>query len=408
MRVLAVNCGSSSLKFQVIEVVPDRAAGGLPQRLAWGRIEQIGEHPTAEFGHGSAGPAQLTVVAADHAQAMVAVLDWLSGIGLVGTHGIGAVGHRVVHGGRRFAGPTLLDDATLAAIEELSELAPVHNPPALSAIRAARDVLGSQVPAVVTFDTTFHRTLPERAALYAVPRDWETRHGVRRYGFHGLAHRCMADRAAALLQTPIEETRLITLQLGNGCSASAIAGGRSVDTSMGFTPLEGLVMGTRSGDIDPSVIPFLAGREHVEASAVEGWLNHRAGLFGVSGCSADMRDLLAAERSGDEGAALAVELFCYRVRKYLGAYLAVLGGADAVVFGGGIGEHAASIRARICADMGWFGLVLDGTRNLAANGVEARISLPGARVGVYVVPVDEEFIIVRDTMQCLHLDTPTA
>jgi acetate kinase len=244
--------------------------------------------------------------------------------------------------------------------------------------------------------------MPERASRYAIPQELAAKHHIWRYGFHGLAHRYMTERYVAITSTPMARVKLITLQLGNGCSATAVEGGRSLDTSMGFTPLEGLMMGTRSGDVDPSLVAFLARREGVSVEAVEGWLNTRSGLLGVSGRSRDMRELLEAERQGDHRAALAVEMFCYRVRKCIGAYLSVLGGAHAIVFGGGIGENAPTVRARICVGMDWCGLTLDQDRNAATIGVEERISADYAKVHAYVIPVDEAVIIARDTAGCLR------
>jgi acetate kinase len=273
-------------------------------------------------------------------------------------------------------------------------------------MQGARAALGPGVLMVAVFDSAFHRTLPPRAYTYALPHELAERHRVRRYGFHGLAHRSMSERYAAVAGVPLAQTRLITVQLGNGCSAAAVAGGQSVDTSMGFTPLEGLVMGTRAGDIDPSVVTYLARKENTTAEEVESWLNRRSGLLGVSGASRDMRELLEREGQGDARCALAVELFCYRVRKYVGAYLAVLGGADAVLFGGGIGEHAAAVRARICAGLEWCGLTLDPGRNAATVGAEGRISADAARLHAYVLPVNEEAVIVRDTLACLRAARP--
>jgi acetate kinase len=255
---------------------------------------------------------------------------------------------------------------------------------------------------VATFDTAFHRSLPERASRYAIPTELSERHDIRRYGFHGLAHRYIVERFSEIAATPVEEMKLITLQLGAGCSATAVDGGRSVDTSMGFTPLEGLMMGTRSGDLDPSLVGFLARGEEVSAEEVEGWLNTRSGLLGVSGHSGDMRELLEAEREGDLRASLAVDMFCYRVRKCIGAYLAVLDGADAIIFGGGIGENAPEVRARICAGLGWCGLLVDADRNAEAIGAETRISSDVSPLQAYVIPVDEASIIVRDTLGCLR------
>ncbi len=308
-----------------------------------------------------------------------------------------AVGHRVVHGGDRFTAATRLDAATVAAIEALSELAPLHNAAAVSAITTARAALGA-VPMVAVFDTAFHHTLPDYAASYALPTELARRHHIRRYGFHGIAHQQLATRYEEFGITAAPGAKLITVHLGNGCSVAAIRHGQSVDTSMGFTPLEGLMMGTRCGDIDPSVVPYLMRREAVSADTVEDWLNHRSGLLGVSGRSNDMRVLLAA-MADDPAARLAVEMFCYRVSKYIGAYLTVLGGADALIFSGGIGEHCPPVRTRVCERLSWCGIHLDAQRN-AVVGREALISTDG-RTPVYVIPADEELLIARETLRCL-------
>ena len=394
MNVLAVNCGSSTLKFQLIEMEGART-------LARGIIERISGPAAIEFSAEGGQVLQEAAPVADHGEATRRVIEWLGRVGFASQKGIDAAGHRVVHGGDRFMEPTLIDDKVVEAIESLGELAPLHNGPSLSAIRTARVALGPNVPMVATFDTTFHRVMPERASRYAIPVDLAKRHRIQRYGFHGLAHRYMTERYAEVTSTPVERTKLITLQLGAGCSATAVEGGRSVDTSMGFTPLEGLIMGTRSGDVDPSLAGFLARKEGVPIEEAEGWLNTQSGLLGVSGRSPDMRVLLEAEARGDARAALAVEMFCYRARKYIGAYLAVLGGADAIVFGGGIGENAPQVRSRICDGMEWYGLILDEDRNKAAVGQEAQISSDGSRLRVYVIPVDEASIIGRDTLSCL-------
>jgi acetate kinase len=393
LRVLAVNCGSSTLKFKLVEVRGDG------RELAAGLVERIGAEDASLSFRAEDGVSVRRTSAPDHETAIRAVLDRLAAAELAGPE---AIGHRVVHGGDHFAGPVLIDGGVMSVIEDLSELAPLHNGPSLAAIRASRKAVGPSVPMVAAFDTAFHRTMPERASLYPIPLELAEKHSIRRYGFHGTAHRCMVERYADLTATPVEDTRLVTLQLGNGCSATAVAGGRSVDTSMGFTPLEGLMMGTRSGSVDPSLVGFLARRESVDALEIEGWLNRRSGLLGVSGTSRDVRELLEAEERGDERAALALEMFCDRVRKHIGAYLAVLGGADAVVFGGGIGENAPRIRERICAGMGWCGLVLDAERNARAVGLEARVSTEDSKVHAYVIPVDEETRIAEDTARCLH------
>ena len=300
----------------------------------------------------------------------------------------------------------MIDDDVVAAIDRLTEFAPLHIPGSIAGIKGARTILGSHIPMVAVFDTAFHRSIPPRAATYAMDLDLARKHGIHRYGFHGIAHASLAGICAAAVKRPLAQLRLITLQLGNGCSATAIDGGRSVDTSMGFTPLEGLVMGTRSGDLDPAVIGHLIRREGLSVDEVERLLNERSGLLGVSGLSRDMRELLnAAEGKPDSRAALALDIFCYRVRKYIGAYLAVLDGADALVFGGGIGERSAAIRTRICEGMDWCGLRLDPVRNEAAKeiapGDAVKISEDGAPLACYVAGGDEEIEIARATFECI-------
>ena len=368
INVLVLNCGSSSLKFQLLAMPGE-------DRLARGVVERIG---------------------GDHAAAVQhAVAEAMRAGGRVD-----AVGHRIVHGGDRFTEPVVIDEAVTAALDALTELAPLHNGPGVAGIRATRAVLGARVPMVAAFDTAFHAAMPPRAARYAL--DWEVaeRHHVRRYGFHGLSYRYVTGRYASLTGIPPSRATFVGLHLGNGCSAVAVRNGTSVDTSMGFTPLEGLVMGTRSGDVDPAVIGYLARAEHVAEAEVERWLNERSGLLGVSGRSGDMRDLLAAEAT-DARAALAIDLFCYRARKYVGAYLAALGGATAVVFTGGIGEHNPEVRRRICEDMTWCGLALDEARNRATVGKEGVITADGAAVRALVIPTDEERVIARDVAECL-------
>jgi acetate kinase len=402
VKILTLNCGSSTLKFQFVEVEREETPIGRERRLAYGIVDRIGSKGRIRFTVPHKEDYSQPIVIADHGEATHRVLDWLRDKGLLGHDSLQAVGHRVVHGGSLFIDPTIINDAVITGIEAIRHLAPLHNEPSLIAIRAARAILGSAMPQVAVFDTAFHRTLPERAARYAIPTALAEKHHIRRYGFHGLAHRYMTERYAAITATPVEQIKLVTLQLGNGCSATAIENGRSVDTSMGFTPLEGLVMGTRSGDIDPSLAGFLARQENVDMQEVEGWLNSRSGLLGVSGHSSDMRELLEAEAQGNAHADLAVEMFCYRVRKYIGAYLVALGGADAIVFGGGIGENSPQVRARICRDMESCGLTIDQSRNAKAVGTEEIISADSSRIHAYVIPVDEEAVIARDTVSCLH------
>jgi acetate kinase len=394
MKVLAINCGSSTLKFKLIDVGEQGY-----ELLSSGMVDRIGAESELRFRAGDETRCE-TATVADHGEGVQRVLGWLASIGYSGKQAIDAVGHRVVHGGDQFREATVIDEGVVESIEAVSRLAPLHNIPALTAIRATQAEIGF-APAVAAFDTSFHRTLPERAARYAISDSLASKYGIRRYGFHGLAHGFMAERHAELVSRPLQETRVVTLQLGNGCSATAVAGGRSIDTSMGLTPLEGLVMGTRSGDVDPSLVGFLARCEGVEVEEIENTLNNRSGLLGVSERSRDMRELLQAEAQGDRRSSLAVAMFCYRARKYVGAYLAALGGADALIFGGGIGEHAPAVRARICAGMEWCGLVLDEQQNAAAIGSEACISAPAARIEAYVIPVDEELIIARQAANCL-------
>ncbi len=388
MTVLVLNCGSSSVKFRLVE---DGA-----RCRARGVVERIGRDSLATFEAGGRPPWRDTTPVPDHAAAVHRVVDWIR----AEEARVDAVGHRVVHGGARFTRPMVLDRAVEETIEALERLAPLHNAPSLAGIRGARAALGGDLPMVAVFDTAFHATLPAAAAGYAIPYELAERHGIRRYGFHGTSYRAVLGRYGELTGTPPEQATLVALHLGNGCSAAAIREGRSVDTSMGFTPLEGLVMGTRAGDLDPALVGHLARVEGVGVDEVERWLNERSGLLGVSGRSRDMREVLAA--AGEEPRArLAVEMFCYRARKYVGAYLAALGGADAVVFTGGIGENAPEVRARICAGMEWCGLRVDAARNAAAVGREGLISAEGARLAAWVIPTDEELMIARDTVACL-------
>jgi acetate kinase len=301
-----------------------------------------------------------------------------------------------------FKESTLIDDRVLNGIEDCIDLAPLHNPNNVKGILAARDVFGKNVPQVAVFDTAFHHSIPERAYLYAVPYHWYRRHRIRRYGFHGTSHRYVAFRYRALRGLSREQTNIITLHLGNGCSAAAIKGGNSVDTSMGMTPLEGLAMGTRSGDLDPAIVGVIAGKEGLSASEVDTLLNTQSGLLGISGLTNDMRELQAElNEHDDRRVRLAVEVFCYRARKYVGAYLAAMGGADAVVFTGGIGENSPDVRRRVCSEMEWAGLHLDDRKNQETVGREGLISTGDSRLLAYAIPTDEELLIARDTVRVI-------
>jgi acetate kinase len=408
VNVLVLNVGSSSLKFQLLGTDAERLAANRDERLARGMIERIGGEAIYTYrGADDESAVRGSVALRDHRAAVVHLVAWLtsaeSPVAIGSVAEIHAVGHRVVHGGERFQRSVLIDEAVVRGIEDTIELAPLHNPANLRGIAAARDVLGAGLPQVAVFDTAFHHTLPEHAYLYAIPYQLYRRHRVRRYGFHGTSHRYVAHRWRQLTGRAREETRIVTLHLGNGCSACAIRDGDSVDTSMGFTPLEGLVMGTRSGDLDPAVLDFVAAKEGLSLGEMEGLLNKQSGLLGISGLTNDMRELLAewAEHD-DRRARLAIDLFCYRARKYIGAYLAALGGAEAIVFTGGIGENAADIRARICDGLEWLGLTLDAARNgECSGGREGRISADDARLAAWVIPTDEELLIARDTFRAV-------
>jgi acetate kinase len=321
---------------------------------------------------------------------------------------VNAVGHRVVHGGERFTQSALITDEILRSIEDCIDLAPLHNPANIKGILAARELFGPGFPQVAVFDTAFHQTLPEHAYLYALPYQLYRRYRIRRYGFHGTSHRYVAYRYRQLRNLKHEETNIITLHLGNGCSAAAIKAGNSIDTSMGLTPLEGLVMGTRSGDLDPAIVDFISAKEGLSAREADTLLNKQSGLLGISGLTHDMRELLDEEReNNDRRARLAIEIFCYRARKYIGAYLAAMGGADAIVFTGGIGENSADVRARICDGLQWMGLELDAERNGSYfGGREGAISKDGSRLQAYVIPTDEELLIARDTVRCVPGSEP--
>jgi len=409
MNILVLNCGSSSVKFQIIATDLDRIAQNTDERLARGAVERVGGEAIIML-HAEGGAAQRsTAPLRDTRAAVDLIIRWAcsesSGIADVrSVADIHAVGHRVVHGGERFTHSVLISDEVLSGIEDCIDLAPLHNPANIKGIVAAREVFGAGLPQAAVFDTAFHQTLPEQVYLYALPYQLYRRHRIRRYGFHGTSHRYVAYRYRQLRGITREETNVITLHLGNGCSAAAIRAGNSVDTSMGLTPLEGLVMGTRSGDIDPAIVDFIAAKEGLSAQEVESLLNKQSGLLGISGLTNDMRDLLDEARdNNDRRARLAIEIFCYRARKYIGSYLAAMGGADAVIFTGGIGENSAEVRARVCEGLEWMGLELDAGRNTAhAGGREGVISRDGARLAAYVIPTDEELLIARDTVRCVR------
>jgi acetate kinase len=409
MNVLVLNAGSSTLKFQLFSTDPDRSAIDADERLARGVVDRIGGQAVVTIESEGRETFVETVPVRDLASALDIVLRWLtdppSGSAVLGSLAeIDAVGHRVVHGGEHFRRSVLIDAEVRRRIEDTIELAPIHNPHNLKGIQAVRSALGDKVPQAAVFDTSFHATLPDHAYLYAIPYSLYRRHRLRRYGFHGTSHRYVAYRYRKLTGTNREATRLITLHLGNGCSACAIVGGNSVDTSMGFTPLEGLVMGTRSGDLDPAIVDFIIHKEGMASGEVEGLLNKQSGLLGISGLTNDMRDLIAeAHEHRDRRAILAIQIFAYRARKYIGAYLAAMGGADAIVFTGGIGENSPHVRAQICDGLEWMGLELDSERNEAmTERREGPVTTEASRLAAWVIPTDEELLIARDTSRLVN------
>jgi acetate kinase len=393
LKVLVVNCGSSSIKYQLY----DMPAGEV---LAKGLVERIGETMGALMQETPQGRRKVEVAVGDHQVGMDLLLQALTDAktGVLGSlDEIEAVGHRVVHGAEQFTGSVLITDEVEAAVERVADLAPLHNPPNLTGIRAARHAL-PKPPQVACFDTAFHTTIPKVAYIYALPYELYEKFGVRRYGFHGTSHRYVARRAAALLGRHKYDINCITCHLGNGCSLAAVKGGKSIDTSMGLTPLEGLVMGTRSGDFDPAILFYLAGKGYT-IDDLNKLCNKQSGLLGISGESNDMRTLADLAADGDERAQLALDVFAYRVKKYIGAYAAALGRLDAVIFTGGIGQNAKQVRAACCSELDCLGIQVDPEKNAAAQGIEDEIQSAESRVKVLVLATDEEAAIAADTFQ---------
>ena len=404
MIVLVVNAGSSSLKVDLMD-----AEAGV--ELAGGQVERIGAVSSlAGFRVGGGKAERLSLTATDHGAALDFMLKLVRESeplrAAMGERSIAAVGHRVVHGGERFSASALVDDEVIDAIRDAFDLAPLHNPANLRGIRAAQAAFPN-VPHVAVFDTAFHQTLAPEAYLYALPNRLYRRHKIRRYGFHGPSHYYVSRRATELAGLDPETARIVTLHLGNGCSACAIRGGLSVDTSMGMTPLEGLVMGTRSGDLDPSVLFEIVDKEEMPLADLHTLLNRYSGLLGLSGYAADMRDLLEEAAAGDVRCQQAIDVFCHRAKGYIGRYLAVLGGADAVVFTAGIGTHAAPIRAQILDGLDGLGITVDAEANAAADGAETRISADGSPVQAWVVPTNEELVIAQDAMKLAQASAQT-
>lgn len=392
MNVLVINCGSSSLKYQLIDsVTEDVLAKGLCERI---KIDGKLKHtPTGKE------TVEIDSPMPDHTAAVELVLKMLTDP----VHGvissldeIGAVGHRIVHGGEKFASSTLITDEVIQAITDCNDLAPLHNPANLIGIDSCRKLM-PEVPMVAVFDTAFHQTMPEKAYLYGIPYEYYETYKIRKYGFHGTSHSFVSKHTAELLGKQPEQLKTIVCHLGNGASICAVKYGKSVDTSMGLTPLDGLVMGTRSGTIDPAVVESLAQKEQKTISEVLDILNKKSGVFGVSGVSSDFRDLEQAIREGNERAAIAMEVFCYRVAQYVGSYTAVMNGVDAIAFTAGVGENNSTVRKKVCEYLGYLGVVLDDTKN-QIRGEDTIISASDSKVAVLVVPTNEELAIARETV----------
>lgn len=392
MNVLVINCGSSSLKYQVINSETEDV-------LAKGLCERIGID--GRLVYQPAGGEKETTEAAmpTHKQAIQMVIDALvnekTGV-IKSLDEIGAVGHRIVHGGEKFAASAIITDEMIQAVEDCSDLAPLHNPANLIGVRACQELMPN-TPMVGVFDTAFHQTMPEEAYLYGVPYEYYEKYAVRKYGFHGTSHSYVSKRAAAILDKPYESLKTIVCHLGNGASICAVKNGKSVDTSMGLSPLEGLVMGTRSGDIDPSAVEFIAKKEGLDLAGVLNVLNKKSGVMGLSAVSSDFRDLSSAAEAGNKRAAIALSVFNYRVLKYIGAYAAAMNGVDCICFTAGVGENSADVRKEICANLAYLGIQIDDEAN-AKRGQEIVISTPDSKVKVLVVPTNEELTIARETV----------
>jgi acetate kinase len=392
MKVLVLNCGSSSIKYQFMDT-------SLSIALAKGMVERIGMS-SAVLTHQPHDREKIRIVGEilDHTIA----IEYVIAVLLSPNHGvikdkkeIDAVGHRVVHGGETFSGSVLITDQVMNAIKESIELAPLHNPPNIKGIQATRELM-PLTPQVGVFDTSFHVKMPPHAYLYGIPYELYKRYKIRRYGFHGTSHRYVSERAATMLGKPFEELKIITAHLGNGCSMAAVHHGRSVDTTMGFTPLEGLLMGTRSGDMDPSVILYIMAKEGLSLSEANTLLNKHSGLIGISGESSDMREIEEAVGEGNKKAKLAFDVFNYRIKKYVGAYAAAMGGVDALVFTGGIGENSNLVRKAVCSEMEFLGIDFDDEANNHVKG-ECAITKPNSKVKVLRIPTNEELVIALDT-----------
>ncbi|MFC0214808.1 acetate/propionate family kinase [Paenibacillus chartarius] len=393
MNILVINAGSSSLKYQLYDMRDESV-------LAKGKVERIGMD-SAILSHEPSGKNEVREVSEilEHTTAIRKVLGMLihpeHGV-LERIEDVHAVGHRVVHGGEAFSSSVIVNEEVKSQIKRLFDLAPLHNPAHMLGIQAVEQNLPN-VPQAVVFDTAFHQTMPAHAFLYAIPMVLYRRHKIRRYGFHGTSHAYVSERAAQFLGKPYEELKIVTCHIGNGASCAAVMNGKSIDTSMGMTPLEGLMMGTRSGDIDPAVVPFIMAKEDLTVNEVSSMLNKHSGLLAISGISSDMREVTEAMQSGDKIAGFAFDMFTYRIRKYIGAYAAAMNGIDALVFTAGIGENSEAVRKAVCSGLTFLGLEFDDERNRTGRGQERLISTDASKVAVLVIPTNEEWMIARDT-----------
>lgn len=394
MNILVINCGSSSLKFQLINAESEEV-------LAKGLCERIGIDGRLTY-QPAGGEKEISEKAMPtHTEAIQFVIDALTNekTGVVKSLSeIGAVGHRIVHGGEKFASSVVITEEVKRAVEECNDLAPLHNPANLIGVEACEKLMPG-TPMVAVFDTAFHQTMPEKAYMYGLPYEYYEKYKVRRYGFHGTSHSYVSKKAAEVMEKAYDEVKTIVCHLGNGASVSAVLNGKSVDTSMGLTPLEGLVMGTRSGDIDPAIMEFIAQKENLDIEGIMNVLNKKSGVFGLSGeISSDFRDLTGAMAEGDKKAKIALEVFAYRVAKYIGAYAAAMNGVDDIVFTAGIGENVSYVREQVCSYLGYLGVELDPDANEKFRGEQGEITKPGCKVRVFVIPTNEELAIARETL----------
>jgi len=398
MKILVLNAGSSSLKYQLFEMKTETV-------LAKGICERIGKGGHLVYKTASGFVLEADLEFATHLAAFRTIIEKLtSGEGGVisSVNEISAVGHRFAHGGETFISSIKIDGGVIKKLEDVTELAPLHNPACLAGIKACLQTLGPSVPQVAVFDTAFHQTMPENAYIYPIPYEYYERDKIRKYGFHGISNRYVSRKAAEILQTPLEKLKMVTCHLGNGSSITAIDRGRSIDTSMGYTPLPGIIMGTRCGDIDPSIVSYISNKYSISCEEFTDILNKKSGLLGVSGVGSDYRDIRRAAKEGSRRAALALSMLEYQIKKYVGAYAAALGGLDALVFTGGIGENVAALRQHICSDMEFLGLKLDASKN-ERDGADRVISDDASRVKVLVVATNEEIMIARDTADIVAL-----